>query len=260
MKLFWTIINGLFLSLILHAQDVQIRWATNPAYPPYDWSLEGKTYQGAAAKLIQRLSLPGVRFVAVVMPWRRAQEMARKGQIDMLVNIRETPERDQWLIFAQHATFPNPIVIFMRQKDKLPPSWSWNDLIPLQGGQAAGDSFGTPFDTFLKHNLQMQTAPTLVQNFRKLQLGRIDFYVTGLYLGESWLTSTHHQGDVAVLTPPVSQQAITLAFSQLSPHLNLLKAIDHQLEELGQSGVLKTLLEQSMVEAKSLNFSSLSEQ
>ena len=243
--------------LSLWGQTIHLTWATNPAYPPYDWSLHGKRYHGAAEKLIAHLRLPGVDFVPVFVPWKRAQEMAKDGQLDLLVNIRDTPQREIWLDFAQTPAFSNPIVIFMRREDQLKPGWQWDELIPLHGGQAAGDSFGSPFDEFLKQHLTMQTAPTVVQNFKKLLWRRIDFYVTSLYLGKLWLAKSGNSRYVGVLLPPVSEQAITIAFSKRSRNVKLLAELDARLAELRQKGVLDQIFAQAMTEAQQTDFSSL---
>ncbi len=235
-------ILSFLVSASLNAQTITVTWATNPAYPPYDWSTDGKTYQGAVVMLMSQFKISGVQFLPEVLPWRRAQEMARDGSLDLLVNIRDTPEREGWLVFAHNPTFPNPIAVFMRKTDALPSTWTWNDLILLRGGIAAGDQFGSPFDEFLSSHLRVETAPTVVQNFMKLKMKHIDYYVTGLYLGEYWMKTTQQSSYFVTLSPPVSHQDITLAFSKKSPYLDLLPLLDQKLAELQREGSLTEFL------------------
>jgi polar amino acid transport system substrate-binding protein len=76
------------------AHENVITWATNPNYPPYSWSVSDAEYTGACIELLSMIAPKGYVFKAVVVPWARAQAMAEEGRIDMLINIRKTPERD----------------------------------------------------------------------------------------------------------------------------------------------------------------------
>lgn len=77
--------------------DKLIKWATNPNYPPYDWLNKNGQYEGAVMDLLELIIPEGYVLEPVNVPWRRAQEMAKNGEIDLLVNFRVTPERSEWL-------------------------------------------------------------------------------------------------------------------------------------------------------------------
>lgn len=225
------------------AQDKVISWATNPQYPPYDWAVSDSEYGGAAPALLALLAPKGYVFRPVVVPWARAQEMARRGEIDLLVNLRITPERSAWLQFSNNPTFYNPIVVFMRKAEALPLK-SWDELKPLRGGVTIGDAFGNGFDEFLKQQLKVDAIPNMSGNFRKLESGRIDYFVSGYYMGMAWLAQAGWQDRIVALTPPISKNYIHLGFSKRSPHLDLLPAIDRKLAQLGADGTLDRLLQE----------------
>ncbi len=224
------------------AQDTVVTWATNPQYPPYDWATDEGAYDGACVELLSLLVPQGYVFRPVLVPWRRAQEMAKAGQIDLLVNLRVTPERSEWLQFSANPTFYNPISVFMR-KDEVIPFRSWDELKPLRGGVSLGDTFGNGFDAYLAANLTVEVVPTLVENFRKLDSGRIDYFVSGHYMGLAWLSSAKISS-ITALTPPISNDSIHLGFSRLSPHRDLLPEIDRKLAQLKADGTLDRLLAQ----------------
>lgn len=235
---------GLWLGLLsatLMAQEKVITWATNPNYPPYDWSVNNTDYAGACMDLLRSIAPKGYVFRAVVVPWARAQEMAKRGELDMLVNIRVTPERQKWLEFSTNATFPNPIVVFMR-KDKAIPLKSWDELKALQGGATLGDAFGTEFDEYLAKNLKVEVISNMSGNFAKLNLGRIDYFVSGYYMGLAFLSRLDYGGSIVALNPPVSNTPIHIAFSKLSPHREVLPEIDRSLAKLSADGTLNKLL------------------
>ena len=246
-----TLVAALFLIALaalpghLRAQDKVIRWATNPNYPPYDWAVDDQHYAGAASELLALIIPDGYVLRDVMVPWVRAQEMARRGEIDLLVNLRVTPERSAWLQFSKNPTFYNPIVVFMRQ-DRVIPFKSWDELKPLRGGETIGDAFGNGFDEYLKANLAVDAIPNMSGNFRKLNSGRIDYFVSGYYMGMAWLAQAGLQQQIVALQPPISQDSIHLGFSKRSPYLHLLPAIDRRLAALRADGTLDRLLKEQL--------------
>ena len=229
-------------------QEKILTWATNPKYPPYDWSHEESHYDGACAVLLPLIIPKGYTLRPAMVPWPRAQRMAQEGSIDLLVNLRITPERTEWLEFSKNPTFPNPIAVFML-KDKTIPFKSWEELKALQGGITIGDAFGNGFDDYLKENLKTDAIPNAYSNFRKLELGRIDYFVTGYYMGMTWLNNTGKQDKIVALKPFISNQPIHLGFSKRSPYVSLLPEIDRRLAQLAADGTLERILHEQIREA-----------
>ena len=230
---------------LVRAQDKVISWATNPNYPPYDWAVDDQHYAGAASELLKLIAPRGYALREVVVPWVRAQEMAKRGEIDLLINLRITPERSEWLQFSKHPTFYNPIVVFMRRERAIPFK-SWDELKPLRGGVTIGDAFGNGFDEYLKDHLSVEAIPNMSGNFRKLDAGRIDYFVSGYYMGMAWLAQAGLQEHIVALQPPISQNHIHLGFSRLSPYRHLLPDIDRRLAALNADGTLDRLLKEQL--------------
>lgn len=222
-------------------------FATNPNYPPFSWVQDKARYRGASVALLQKISLPGVTMEAVIYPWNRAQAMARAGLIDLLLSLRITPEREQYLAFTRSPAFPNPIVVFAAEDGPLKTA-DWKLLEKYRGGVSLGDSFGGGFDAYMKEHLRVEVAETMTENFKKLRVQRIDYFVSGEYLGRAYLRSTEGQGErrVIALSPPVSREYIHFAMSRKSPCLKLLPLIDEKLRELMRQGVPARLLEEAL--------------
>ena len=229
----------------VRAQDKVLRWATNPSYPPYDWAVDDQHYAGAASELLKLITPAGYVLREVVVPWVRAQDMARRGEIDLLINLRITAERSAWMQFSQNPTFYNPIVVFMR-RDRAIPFTSWDELKSLRGGVTIGDAFGNGFDEYLKANLSVEAISNMSGNFRKLDAGRIDYFVSGYYMGLAWLAQAGLGERIVALQPPISQNYIHLGFSRLSPHRHLLPEIDRRLAALNADGTLERLLKEQL--------------
>lgn len=222
----------------------EITYSTNPNYPPYDWAV-GNGFEGASIDLLKMVVPQGVTLKPAVYPWKRALRLAEEGKIDLLVSLRITPERSRYLVFTTHRAFPNPIVVFVR-KDQAFAFTSWDELKSRRGGVSLGDTFGGGFDEYWKRELNVDVASNMENNFRKLEAGRIDYFVTGKYVGEAYFAISPPCKALIALDPPVSDQDIHFGFSRLSPCAALVKQVSANLAKLDGQGVPDQLLKKHL--------------
>lgn len=225
-----------------------ISYATNPIYPPFGWTEDGKNYLGASTRLLELLVPPGVGLKPIVVPWIRAQGMAEKGQIDLLLSIRATPEREKYLNFISSPAFSNAIVAFALKESPLK-SADWVKMQSFRGGVSRGDSFGNGFDEYLKQKLNVEVSLNMATNFKKLALGRIDYFVSGEYLGRAYLASKSAEDKfhIVPLKPPISSGNIHFAFAKNSPCNDLVASMNAKLAELNRQGVPQRLLDEALI-------------
>ncbi|MCX9157412.1 transporter substrate-binding domain-containing protein [Niveibacterium sp. 24ML] len=240
LALFW-------LPLAAGAECTQLRYATNPNYPPFSWPGEHNDYKGASIELLKLVAPPGVALAPVVVPWKRSQAMAEAGEIDLLLSLRITPERERYLSFTRAAAFANPIVVFVKETSPIRYA-DWQTLKDYQGGVSLGDAFGNGFDEYMRDNLRFETALTMTENFRKLKAGRIDYFVSGDYLGRAYLRSAAGKAGPRVISldPPISSGGIHFGFSRKSACVSLLKEMDARLAELNSKGTPTRLLDEAL--------------
>ena len=159
----------------------------------------------------------------------------------LLLSLRVTPEREKYLLFSKQRAFPNPIVAFVR--NGLPIEFrSWADLKPFYGAISAGDTFGAGFDEYLRSDLRFEEGYTLVENFRKLEARRVDYYVSGQYLGDAYLARTGRTRLIKALMPPLSTGGIHFAFSRKSPCAVYLDEINERLRKMEETDESERLL------------------
>jgi polar amino acid transport system substrate-binding protein len=221
----------------------EIIYATNPHYPPYSWLADNASYLGASVALLQLLAPAEVNLRAAVFPWKRALLMAKKGEIDLLLSLRITPEREKYLVFTEEPVFPNPIVVFALSTSNLK-SADRKQLESHLGGVSLGDTFGGGFDDYLKQHLRVESAPSLIENFKKLKLGRIDYFLSSENFGRSYLSINGNAGEqkIVALSPPISRESIHLGFGRKSHCLSLLPGMNAKLTKLNRNGVPIQLL------------------
>lgn len=222
-------------------QCQELVYSANPSYPPYHWVGEDGRLEGASIDLLKMVAPQGLVLKPVVLPWKRALALAEQGGVDLLLSLRNTPERAKFLKFTSARAFPNPVVVFIRG-DRSFPFASWADLKGRRGGISLGDTFGNGFDEYWRAELSIEEAKNMEANFEKLEAGRIDYFVTSKYVGEAYSASRPLKHGIVQLGKPVSNQDIHFGFSRRSPCADLAEQMDRKLRELDKKGVLEQLL------------------
>lgn len=228
------------------AQCTRVVFSANPDYPPYHWA-EGDRIVGASVALTGRiLDELGVRWeTRFVGPWPRVLKSAEFGEIDLVVSLKPTPEREVYLEFTRSPSFPNPMAVFAAHARPLKFD-APQDLVGKRGGRSAGDRFGDAFDRFAEKHLTLEDTDSLDVNFNKLAAGRIDYVVTGLYTGRAHLLRAGLSERIAALPHPVNEGFIHHGFSRRSPCASLAAAVDARLAAAQRSGLAARLLEEAL--------------
>ncbi|EJL94382.1 periplasmic component of amino acid ABC-type transporter/signal transduction system [Herbaspirillum sp. CF444] len=212
-------------------------------YAPLHW-YDGKHLTGASIEIATTaLSTLGIPYeVRYVGPFHRVLKSAREGEIDMISSLKDTPERREYLSYTNVPLFSNPIAIFVA-KDRNFHYAGWNDLIGKKGGVTLGNQFGNGFDEFLRKNLDVTSEQKAYMNFKKLELRRIDYLITGYYSGLIYLAESGQTDKFVALKPYVSESDNFIAISQASPCVKYLKSLNQQLDGMRREGKLKSILD-----------------
>lgn len=233
-------------SAAVAAECTKVVFSSHPEYPPFHWR-EGDAVVGASVEITKRIfaemGIPSeARFVG---PWPRVLKAAEHGDIDLVVALKDTPERRQFLEFTSSPFFDNPMAVFVPAGETSPYD-RWEDLIGRRGGVNAGDRYGAGFDEFLAERLSVEASDTLQSNFSKLQAGRIDYFITGLYTGRAYLAGAGLADQIRPMSRPVTSGYIHHGFSRQSPCRSLIDRFDRRLAEMREDGTTAAAVESNI--------------
>ena len=152
-----------------------------------------------------------------------------------VVQVTETlkiqPERERYLEFVRTPAFPNPVAVFVDRKRAFIFS-QWSDLTQHKGGISLGNTFGAEFSQYAASHLRLEESGTADTNFQKLGLGRIDYFVVGLFTGETYL-ARHGLGDrFMAMRPFLTEDKNYFAFAKSSSCVKYHDAFEARLKEL----------------------------
>ncbi|MFM2068441.1 MAG: hypothetical protein RLZZ584_3350 [Pseudomonadota bacterium] len=224
----------------------RVVFSAHPDYPPYHWA-EGDRLLGASVmltgRLLDELGVPWeARFVG---PWPRVLKSAEYGEIDLVVSLKRTTEREVYLAYTSTPAFPNPMAVFVARARPLKFDGP-QDLVGKRGGRSAGDRFGEAFDRYVAQHLTLEDADSLAINFAKLAAGRIDYVVTGLYTGRAHLLQFDLAERITALPRPVNEGEVHHGFSRRSGCAALLAALDARLAAAQRAGLPARLIEEAL--------------
>lgn len=218
----------------------------DPAYPPLHW-YDGKNFHGASIDMAKRvlddLKIPyEVRYVG---PFPRVVLMAQRGEVDMITTLKKTPEREEFLLFPKTPTLANPVAVFAARarpfayRDR-------RDLVGLRGGITRGNLFGDGLDEYLRESLTFEEANSPENNFAKLNLGRIDYFITGYYAGMAYLLKRGDQDKFIALKPYAAETQNFMALTRYGHCADKLGLIEQRLAALEKLGVIDEMIQRNI--------------
>lgn len=212
----------------------EVVYTAHPKYPPFHWAQDDRIVglsNDIAQSIFQRLGIKARS--AHVGPWKRVLKEAKNGNIDLVLGLKNTPERQTYLSFTTTPLLDNPVSVFVA-KGKTFPFKGWEDLIARHGVLNAGDRFGPQFDQFVTSNLSIQRIHGLEPSFRMLTLGRADYFITGKYPGQAFLRTSDLKDKIETLSHDVLDGQIDFGFVTSSPCAKYITAFEQELLKLYQ--------------------------
>ena len=237
--------------LASHAACQRLVVSADPAYPPLHW-YDGQTLQGASIEIAKRvlddLKIPyEIRFVG---PFPRVLLLAKHGDIDMVATLKQTPEREAFLLYPQTPAYSNPVSVFTTAGNAFP-FHEWSDLEGKRGGITRGNKFGAILDTYIEEKLSVEEANSPENSFDKLALGRIDYFITGYYTGMAILLMRGDEARFSARLPYLADTPNYLALTKAGPCRDKLEQIDARLAVLRKTGVIDEIIRKSFQTWKS---------
>jgi polar amino acid transport system substrate-binding protein len=237
-------------SCVAHALDGdvcrRVVVSADPEFPPFAW-YDGKQMHGASVSVVTEI-LDGMGLpyeVRYVGPFLRLLQSAELGTVDIVSELKDTPDRREFLRFVPTPIFANPTAVFVKVKNRLHYG-SRDDLKGHLGGVTHGTRFGGGFDEYLSSELHTESAPGIKENFGKLAVGRIEYFVSPYYPAMSYLAAAGKEGEFIALKPYVVQVDNFVGWSKKSPCLSRLPEFDAALAKRVRSGVTQRRVEEAI--------------
>jgi ABC-type amino acid transport substrate-binding protein len=234
---------GLWLAIMLsaaaHADDLMV--FGDDAYAPVIFQRQGGQPDGVLVRLLKRAeAFSGDRYHLQLLPWKRAYEMARRGE-GGLIGVSYTQERAALFDFSK-PVYDDDIRVVTLKGHEFP----FNDLADLKGrllGGVIGASYGERVDQAIAAGtLQIDRDIGQVGRLRKLLIGRLDAALIGNGQAgfEAVLASSPEllakREQFVLLSRPLTRDVLHLAFPRQMDKSAALARFDAAMDKIRKEG------------------------
>jgi len=175
----------------------------------------------------------------------RVLSKAQSGQVDMVVTLKDTPERRAYLSYVPTPVFDNSIAVFVAKSRSFAFA-GVDDLAAHRGGVSAGNELGGAEGKTIAERLHLEIGLDARHNFEKLKIGRIDYFLTGYYTGQAILDQRPDGAEFVALRPFLLSTQNYAAFVSSSPCAKFVSRFDSVLAALNKSGAGERALQDNL--------------
>ncbi|MDD5696588.1 MAG: transporter substrate-binding domain-containing protein [Candidatus Pacebacteria bacterium] len=161
--------------------------------------------------------------------WDVVQEKARVGEIDAIVALYKTREREEYLYYSIPYTV-DPIVLFFNKGEGFSCSQK-ESLVGKKGVATIGDSYGQELDDFIvQADLDLSRVSTPEEAFSLLKQGKVDYFIYSAYAGRKVIAELNLSG--LEESEVISNQLFYIGVSKRSPYAQHMDDINSSLKRL----------------------------
>lgn len=159
--------------------------------------------------------------------WSEVQEKLRTGELDLVVAMYKTEEREKYYDFSIPYT-KDPITPFVTKGKTFSPQKE--NLVGKKGVVTRGDSYGPELDKYIVDaKLDIIIVDTAEEGFALIKEGKADYLLYSTYAGEAIIAKENIFGIEQSGT--ISEQPFYMAVSKKSPLAKHMNEINASLEK-----------------------------
>lgn len=195
----------------------------------------------AIIDILMRLSeVMDVNIQMTCLPWQRAMKSVRLNEIDAIIPIYRTPEREEFIAYPDEPFFSLDTVLITRADSDF--TWT-GDLHELEGmpiNVVSGTSHGETFDN--ADYLDKWESSTVETMLRMVHAGRQGVGVRERDVVVPLARKLGILKDLTILDPPVTSEKVYLGFSRTPENEQLAVRFSETLKAFKQTEQYRALL------------------
>jgi polar amino acid transport system substrate-binding protein len=210
--------------------------------PPWKTQANGR-HAGAYTEIVRELARRvGVELKIVDCPLKRCLLMLEGGDADMIIGLKDTPERKRYLHFlATPYRLSSSDKVFYIPAGTLATVNQYSDLRKLRIGVKLGAGYFEQIDR--DTSLRKDAAKDMRTNFQKLTMGRLDTLVIPEDQGEALVAEMGLSGKVIKANYRVADPSPRfIALARNSSHAANIEKFERAMAGMAKDGTLTELI------------------
>lgn len=240
----------LFLFTLAVRAETKVTFVEDP-FPPYTIGKAGqKPTGGIAVKVIEKIfeQLPEAEPEFILLPWKRALAQVEQGNIDALMHLLKTEEREKKYIFTDSIYTSYSVVFYSKQS--YPDGISWDTLedlkqykICINDGYAIHDMLKKKNDTNSTQKYTIYPVTEKADCFKQLDQRRADIHIGNKANVIAFLKTKEMMSNYGITNKPVYNRKVYIAFSKKSSQQKLIPKINKIISRLKMNGTIHKLIQ-----------------
>ena len=227
--------------------DCTLRVRVSDFQPQYYQDADG-TWHGMSIEFAEvLLGEAGCTPIYLKRPWERSFELLKSGDLDLMLNLSITPEREQFLHFIGPQRDESIMLVVKRNTDYQ--IHSLDDLkklprgIGFESGSFYGDAFTAKFNSDPAFAAKFEAVPRAEQNIHKLRSNRISAFLGDAYSVTYRIRKDKLYQDAKLLPYPINQDWVYFGFSKQSVSAELLARLQRAFDQAQAEGRFERILQ-----------------
>lgn len=189
-------------------------------FPPYHHlDKDGREAGFVIETIIETARLTGIEVEFKQFPWSRCLNMVKTGQVDAMMNLFKTQEREKTMFFHDNIIAWETNVFFVRTTSSAKFDGNYNNIDLLRLAAIRNYSYGKTFDKYpFKNKVELETENELINS---LINQRSDIIIGNKLTIKRLLANKNLDSQIKVLTPDISRDPLYLGFSKKKGHEQL---------------------------------------
>lgn len=243
MKVFSVSLTLLFCLLAVHAPATTSSFVVGVSggYPPYYYEKDG-VLTGFCIDLVDAIALEmGLEVTYKSYPWKRLLISAEKGEVDAIMPLFRTEEREEYLIFKGLELAYETNHLFISTDSPVSYRGTLKEIASARIGVVSGYSYGNVFDSFqFPHKIITLNDKHLIEMFTydRFDIGVGNRYVIGYYANMEGVADT-----LKFLDPPITKEPLYIGFARLRNHAHLAGGFAKTLQDFKTTAEYRELID-----------------
>ena len=234
-KLFYLAVFTMFFHATPGFADNPVLKVSTDPWEPWALGTEGKEATGGIAvemtrDLFKRLDTP---VEIVIYPYERCINQMKTGERDVLLMVKKTPEREQFMLFSDVAAEDPQLLYYATDKRK---DFSWSEFKDLSGytvGVVRGFNYGEFDKAADAAGIKKEAVSDDTQNISKLLAGRVDFIILNRSTAKFYFDQHKDQvGKFKAASKPISNAQFHFAVSKKGKAVDYVDRINRVLKAM----------------------------
>ncbi|MCP3926332.1 MAG: transporter substrate-binding domain-containing protein [Desulfobacterales bacterium] len=239
MKKITLVLIILFISVTISSAQTKIVTSASDPWPPFvdpDHPKMGITIEVVTAAF----KTQGYILKHKIIPWSRAEQMVKRGKIDILPNTWKTDKRKSYLLYSKPYAYNK--IKFIKRKGA---GFEYNGLKSLKGkkvGIIRGYGYGDEFMNS-KH-FKRFPVNNLILNIRKLVAKRIDLTLEDEIVAKNQISKKEPKllSKIEFTKKYISSKGLHVTCGLKNPsHRSIIMAFNKGLKKIKSNGTLKKI-------------------